>query len=524
MPVTQRGRLACIVAGLALSVALAANASTQQTQPQQQQRLPSVAESMSIFRQLEPELQRFVDQQTRLPGQEEHVLVRITPEPSTGIVWIDLDSGYLPKGATELSESFGEKIGEIEAELYEYLSGTVGFKYVIARIGGKTINEILPPERLLKHKDQRSTRAASAPVPGLVVINPGHGKYFHYGSNTWEYERPEPYAGTTDVHEDDITPRFASMLNTWLTSRSRDFVTEVRHTRAIGNPFIEEESNLSWKDLAARYYIKSLLPDEGPTIWSRFPDGQPNRRDLREQDDDIAARARYANHINAETFISLHTNAATATARGALVMTKLDDPSSVQLSNNILCYMKEQINALENYADFVIRPNLVNGNNKAEVRDTEMPTALIEVAFHSNAEDAKALQDSEFRAAAMKGVEKGYRTFRKGETDCRPLTITNLPPVTGPHLTDIPYTFQFMGSPTYPLYLRSKVVTCPPDYHCSQNSTQYISPSSTPDTLNSVANCTTVRPVAGAVIEVDRYLEDSDGVRSPLVRSKITCT
>jgi len=102
---------------------------------------------MSIFRQLEPELQRFVDQQTRLPGQEEHVLVRIIPEPSTGIVWIDLDSGYLPKGATELSESFGEKIGEIEAELYEYLSGTVGFKYVIARIGGKTINEILPPGR-----------------------------------------------------------------------------------------------------------------------------------------------------------------------------------------------------------------------------------------------------------------------------------------------------------------------------------------------------------------------------------------
>ncbi|AWH31631.1 N-acetylmuramoyl-L-alanine amidase [Stenotrophomonas sp. SAU14A_NAIMI4_8] len=512
-----------IAAGLALSLAFAGSASSQQPQKQEGKDLLSVAESATIFRQLEPELQRFVDKQSRLPGQEKSVIVRITPDNSTGIVWIDLDSGYLPKGQTEFSEEFGDKLAEIESELYDYLSGTVGFKYVIARIGGRTINEVFPPERLLKRKNQRSSRSAASPVPGMVLINPGHGKYFHHGENVWKYERPTPYAGTTNVHEDDITPQYASVLDTYLTSRSNMYVTDVRHTRDILMPFIEPESNLPWKDLAARYYIKSLLPNDGGTIWNLYPNGKPGNENLREYDEDVMARAKYANHINAETLISLHTNAAGPSARGTLVMTQLDDPSSVQLSNNILCYMKEQINAVEAYSDFAIRPALVNGNNKAEVRDAEMPTALIEVAFHSNTEDAAALQDPKFRSAAMKGVEKGYRTFMRGETDCRPLTITSVPAVTGPHLTEIPYSVQFVGSPTYPLYLRSKVVTCPPGYLCSQNSTQYAFPGDTPGTLNAVAKCTVARPVAGSVIVLDRYLEDSDGVKSPMVRTSITC-
>jgi N-acetylmuramoyl-L-alanine amidase len=512
-----------VAAGLLLVMAFATNADAQPAQPQNKQPLPTVAQSTTIFHQLEPELQRFVDQQPRLPGQESRVIVRIYPEPATETIWVDLDSGYIPKGQTDFSEELGEQVTEVKEELYGYLSGLVKFKYIRARIGGRTFDEIFPPAYIKERKSKGSTRAAAPPVSGLVLINPGHGKYFHHGENVWKYQRP-PYAGTTNVHEDDITPQYASMLHTWLTSRSSKYVGDVRYTRAVNNPFIESESNLSWKDLAARYYIKSLLPNEGPTIWNRFPKGKPGQPNLREQDDDIAARARYANHINADTFISLHTNAAGPTARGALVMTKLNDPASVQLSNNILCYMKEQINAHEKYTDFTIRPDLMDGIEKAEVRDAEMPTALIEVAFHSNTDDAAALQDPEFQSAAMKGVEKGYRTFKAGETDCRPLTITNAPPVTGPHRTDIPYTVQFSGSPTYPMYLRTKIVTCPEGYHCSQTSEQYVFPNSTPGTLQAKARCTVVRPVPGSVIVVDRYLEDGDGVRSPLVRSSITCT
>lgn len=43
-----------------------------------------------------------------------------------------------------------------------------------------------------------------------------------------------------------------------------------------------------------------------------------------------------------------------------------------------------------------------------------MPTALIELGFHTNMDDSAALRDSAFRIVAMRGVEKGYRTFKRG--------------------------------------------------------------------------------------------------------------
>jgi len=517
-----------VAAGLLLAMAFATNADAQPAQPQNKQPLPTVAQSTTIFHQLEPELQRFVDKQERLPGQEPRVTVRITPEPLAETVWVDLDSGYIPQGKTEFSEDLGDKIREVREELYSYLSGVVSFKYIRARIGGRTLDEIFPPRYLKRAKEKLSLRtAAAAPTPGLVVLNPGHGKYFHYGKKSWEYQRPEFYAGTTNIHEDFITPNYAAQVGAFLDQRSYEYATDIRYTRAMNEAGIDPASNLQWSELAARYYLKRILPDQGAKIWNLFPNGNPRDPDrikLREYDEDLMARPEYANHVNAETYISFHTNGAGPTARGALVMTKLNDAQSVQLSRNIICYMKEMINSSEKYSEYVVRPDPDDGNEKAEVREAEMPTALVEFGFHTNTEDAVALQDGEFQSLAARGVEKGYRTYKKGETDCRPLTIKDAPPVTGPHRTEIPYTVQISGSPTYPLYLRTKIVTCPEGYRCGQDSEQYIFPGDTPDTLGATATCAATRPVAGSVIVVDRYLEDSDGVRSPLVRSSITCT
>ncbi|MCC7635015.1 N-acetylmuramoyl-L-alanine amidase [Stenotrophomonas rhizophila] len=524
MSVTKGKAMACIATGLALAVALTTGASARPLPLQELGSRPSVAQSTTIFFQLEPELQRFVDRQERLPGQESRVVVRISPEPATGTIWVDLDSGYLPRGQAAFSEDLGDKIGEITDELSSYLSGIVEFKYVRARIGGKTLDELFPPEYL---KERKGKRSGMAPVPGLVVLNPGHGKYLHHADSTWRHQRPEPYAGTADVYEDLVTPGYSSVLAAWLGHRSSDIATDIRHTRAIYEAGIDPESNLPWSELAARYHIKRLHPDLGPAIWNLFPNGvpdRPDRKNLREYDEDLVARPKYANYLNAEVLISLHTDAGPPTARGASVMTKLGDAPSVQLANNILCYMREQIQGQEDYSDFVIRPNLGDGSRKAEVREAAMTTALIEIGFHTNMEDSVALRDSAFRSAAMRGVDKGYRTFKRGETDCRPLTITDAPPVTGPHLTEIPYVLQFSGTPAYPIYLRSKIVSCPPDYRCAQNSQQFASPGSTPGTLSGIAKCTVVRPIPGSVIVLDRYLEDSDGVRSPMVRTSITCT
>jgi len=484
----------------------------------------TIADSTEVLRQLEHELQSFVDRQERLPGQNKHISVRITPDPKTGVIWVDLGWEFLPDGQMQFDEGLGEKVREITDELYNYLTGTIEFNSIRARIGGKTLNELFPPQ-YLKDRIKKQNVPATPRATGVVVLNPGHGKYLHHSDSTWRFQRPEPYAGTTDVYEDVISSAYSSMLATWLISRSGLADSSVKHTRDIGNFAIEPNSELMWGSLAARYYIKHLLPDEGATIWNLYPNGTSAKRiNLREYDEDLMARPKYANHLNADTLISIHTDAAAPTARGTTIVSNLDNADSMQLSKNILCYMREQITALPDYSNYVIRSDIKDGQSYAEVREAAMATALVEVGFHTNTEDAAALQNSAFRSAAMRGIEKGYRTFKKGETDCRPLTITAAPAITGAHLTEIPFEVEYMGTPTYPLYLRTAIVTCPSGYSCSQYPPQFLAPSDTPGTLKGVAKCTTARPVSGRVIVVDRYLEDSDGVTSPKFRSSITCT
>ncbi|MGD3045259.1 hypothetical protein [Xanthomonas oryzae] len=112
----------------------------------------STAESSRVVAaQIEPDLQRFVDQQPRLPDQAQHILVRVTPAPRTDIVWIDLDAGYLPKAAGVFGEDFGEAVRAVENEGYALIGDTVRFKYIKVRIGGRDLNQIYPPEHLRKH-------------------------------------------------------------------------------------------------------------------------------------------------------------------------------------------------------------------------------------------------------------------------------------------------------------------------------------------------------------------------------------
>lgn len=151
-----------------------------------------------------------------------------------------------------------------------------------------------------------------------------------------------------------------------------------------------------------------------------------------------------------------------------------------------------------------------------------MPSVIVETGFYSNAEDAAALQRSAFRVRAMKGVEKGLRMYRNG-TGCGEFKITSAPPVSGGHYVDIPFEVEYTGMPAYPMYLRTKIVTCPEGYSCSQFSTQYPWPEDVHGTLQSKARCTAVPKIPGSVIVVDRYIEDADGVKTPMFRSSITC-
>lgn len=85
------------------------------------------------------------------------------------------------------------------------------------------------------------------------------------------------------------------------------------------------------------------------------------------------ARPLYANYVNAEALISLHTDGGVPTARGATVLTKLNDPSSLQLSNNIICYLKEQIHTLEAYAHILFAQHLRRGMKRRKCVRLQCP-------------------------------------------------------------------------------------------------------------------------------------------------------
>ncbi len=486
----------------------------------------SAKNSQSIAKEIEPALQQFVDQQERLPTQAKQVLVKVTPDIQAGIVWIDLDSGYLPRGISEFTEGFGEKVREVENEGYELIEGVVKFRYIRVRIGGKNLNEIYPPEHLKKKR--ASVDAAAVPVEGLVVLNPGHGKYLNHEDETWRYQRPTLYVGTTDIYEDVVTPGYSSMLASLLTERSANTATSIKHTRDIGNTNVDPESGLAWAALGARYYLKRLYPALGATIWNKFPNGspdrkQPDRANLREYDDDIRARPEYANYINADTLISLHTDASTNTsARGATVIANVDDSASNQLGQNILCYVTEQIRQLPAYSTYPIRPGVRDGASYGEVRVAAMPTALIEVGFHTNADDSIALRNSVFRAAAMRGVEKGYRTFKAGETTCLPFKIASIPTASGKFRVRFPVPVTLQGHPRFPVTVVTVPVSCPSTWTCGSKTNSFTKAVDNVVTPTYYCDAPSTKPAAS--FKWKTTVKDADGVVTAAVEHMTSCS
>lgn len=94
-----------------------------------------------------------------------------------------------------------------------------------------------------------------------------------------------------------------------------------------------------------------------------------------------------------------------------------------------------------------------------------MPAAVVEVAFHTNAADAMALQDPLFRTAAMKGVEKGYRLHREGR-DCAPLKAGPIRSLQLPQGMSEEVDVPFEGYPQYPIELVTTNIACPPTWTC----------------------------------------------------------
>ena len=177
-----------------------------------------------------------------------------------------------------------------------------------------------------------------------------------------------------------------------------------------------------------------------------------------ELEDDIRSRPLYANHVGADALIHIHTNASeTPSVRGVRVYFQKGRPESMALARSAACYMKESIQSINGYSDFLVERAPYPGNH-GENRLANMPSIIAEVGFHTNAEDARAIQHPVFQDAAMRGLEKGYRMFREGK-GCEPFTVAfpDADLVSGDS-KKIDVTVG--GNPRYPIRYTMRVVEC----------------------------------------------------------------
>lgn len=179
--------------------------------------------------------------------------------------------------------------------------------------------------------------------------------------------------------------------------------------------------------------------------------------------------------------------------------------------------MRELITAQEGYADFPVpRSGVAAGHG--ENNFATMPSIVVEVAFHTNATDAAALQDPVFRTASMKGVEKGYRLFREGK-GCVPLKAEPIQGIRLPQGSSQQVDVAFEGYPQYPIELVTTNVGCPPGWTCTDGRVHI-------EALDAKPSQITLRceNAGSAPIFWDTQVVDDDGVRSPPVRHWVQCT
>lgn len=125
---------------------------------------------------------------------------------------------------------------------------------------------------------------------------------------------------------------------------------------------------------------------------------------------DLNKRARWAEKQEPDLMVSIHTNAGAPTANGSESFYSTSSPSPD--SSSLAQFVLSRVVALG------LRNRGVKQNN-FNIINTSMPSALIEVAFHSNSQlaagqtitDEARLNDSAFRFFAAKAISNGIMDF-----------------------------------------------------------------------------------------------------------------
>ncbi|WP_234412343.1 N-acetylmuramoyl-L-alanine amidase [Stenotrophomonas sp. YAU14D1_LEIMI4_1] len=363
---------------------------------------------------------------------------------------------------------------------------------------GKTLEEYYPEDLAVPPRVQVRSRQTSA------LVSASHGYISLHPGREWEFQRPAPLG----VQEDTLSPAYGDELQGLIEQRSGLTVHRARSRSTELHP----ESGKPWEHMSSRYHLKALFP-ERTDMWNEFPNSP---EPAREKDEDIRARPNYANHLGVDVMLSLHTNGSdSASVRGTEVYYHQEKPQDKLLADSILCAMREVIRAQAGYQDFPIRESS-NAARHGENRIGTMPSIIVETAYHSNPDDVAALQDPVFRAASMKGVEKGYRLWAQGKT-CEPLALHPLPDVEVPLQASRDVNVSFGGNPQYPLELDVVVADCDRPGACTPWTGRFEVPDAP---VKFAVSCSSTRP---GTVRWKLLMRDADGVASAPMEFTQSC-
>ena len=413
-----------------------------------------VEERLVLAEEIRAFLQARIDRDERIEGQASFIQVKVSIADMENRVVVDLGRGYIP---TYDGYELEQLIHGLSTKVDDYLRGKRMSYRTDIYFGDMSLDDYhrIEDEKIQRPMSNRFRR--ESPSDKLkVVVAAGHGMYYHRGFKKWIYQRDQH----NGIIEDLMTPRISRRLVAYLERRSG---VEVATARSEATERFED-SGLSYFQLAARYRLKSLLPNI-PTIWNNFGTKDSSRVELQ---DDILSRPLYANYVGADALIHVHTNASeTSSARGIRVYYQKGRADSIELARNAACYMKESIQSLNGYSDFLVEREPYVGNH-GENRLATMPSIIAEVGFHTNAEDAEAIKSPVFQDAAMRGLEKGYRMFREGK-GCETFTVgfPDVDLVSG-ESRDIDVVVG--GNPRYPIRYSTHVIECTPGILCTGGS------------------------------------------------------
>ncbi len=157
---------------------------------------------------------------------------------------------------------------------------------------------------------------------------------------------------------------------------------------------------------------------------------------------DLAPRAQMANNLGANLFVSIHTNAATASARGTECYTHPNDNSKTK---NLSANISKSISS---------RLGIANRGHKEEnfavLRLTSMPAVLVETAFISNSSDANLLKNrqDDFANAIANQILSYFNISNKPKVHTINNGIGNL-------LNSKPYELQAFVNPSHKMTILS---------------------------------------------------------------------